>query len=259
MAEQPADAVGRRVARPAGVDDERAAPGPSEHECGAEAGGATADDDAVPDRFHAPSIDGPRAMWQPVLPCRQRTDDVDARVRRRLRELRTASGMTLQQVAAAAHIDVSTLSRLETGKRRLALDHIPALAGGPRREHRRAARSGAAAGPAGARQAAPVRRDDDVAADEPRPGAPACTPTASRSAPAARRPPAELPVHDGHDWLYVLDGRLRLLLGDDDLTIEPGRGRRVRHTTPHWFGAVDGPVVLIGIFGAHGERAHLDG
>jgi len=27
--------------------------------------------------------------------------------------------------------------------------------------------------------------------------------------------------------------------------------------TPHWFGAIDGPVELIEIFGAHGERVHL--
>ncbi len=53
---------------------------------------------------------------------------VDARVRRRLRELRTEQGLTLAQVAERAHIDVSTLSRLESGKRRLALDHLPALA-----------------------------------------------------------------------------------------------------------------------------------
>jgi transcriptional regulator with XRE-family HTH domain len=55
-------------------------------------------------------------------------EPVDARVRRRLRELRTERGLTLHQVAERASIDISTLSRLEAGKRRLALDHIPALA-----------------------------------------------------------------------------------------------------------------------------------
>jgi quercetin dioxygenase-like cupin family protein len=72
-----------------------------------------------------------------------------------------------------------------------------------------------------------------------------------------RRPPAVLPVHEGHDWLYVLDGRLRLLLGEQDMTIEPGEAVEFTTWTPHWFGAVDGPVELIGIFGAHGERLHL--
>ena len=56
------------------------------------------------------------------------TEDVDLRVRRRLRELRTQRGLTLEEVASRADIDVSTLSRLESGKRRLALDHLPRLA-----------------------------------------------------------------------------------------------------------------------------------
>ena len=61
--------------------------------------------------------------------ARPRTEEgVDARVRRRLRELRTEQGLTLRQVAELASIDVSTLSRLEAGKRRLALDHLPRLA-----------------------------------------------------------------------------------------------------------------------------------
>ena len=54
--------------------------------------------------------------------------DVDLRVRRRLRELRTQQGLTLEGVATRAGIDVSTLSRLDSGKRRLALDHLPRLA-----------------------------------------------------------------------------------------------------------------------------------
>ena len=72
-----------------------------------------------------------------------------------------------------------------------------------------------------------------------------------------RTPPPELHVHEGHDWLYVLHGRLRLLLGEEDLTIEPGEAVEFSTWTPHWFGAVDGPVELIAIFGDHGERLHL--
>ena len=58
----------------------------------------------------------------------QANEGVDARVRRRLRELRAEQGLTLQQVAERANLDISTLSRLESGKRRLALDHLPGLA-----------------------------------------------------------------------------------------------------------------------------------
>src|ERR1700754_1418602 len=55
-------------------------------------------------------------------------DGVDVRVRRRLRELRMQRGLTLEDVAGRSSIDISTLSRLESGKRRLALDHLPRLA-----------------------------------------------------------------------------------------------------------------------------------
>ena len=74
---------------------------------------------------------------------------------------------------------------------------------------------------------------------------------------AHARRPTRCGVHEGHDWLYVLSGRLRLLLGEDDLTIEPGEAVEFSTWTPHWFGAVDGPVELIGIFGPQGERLHL--
>jgi len=73
-----------------------------------------------------------------------------------------------------------------------------------------------------------------------------------------RRVPAMLPVHDGHDWMYVLSGRLWLVLGDDDLAIEPGEAVEFITTTPHWFGAIDGPVEVLAVFGPHGERIHLD-
>ena len=72
-----------------------------------------------------------------------------------------------------------------------------------------------------------------------------------------RDPPAELPTHEGHDWIYVLTGRMRLLLGDDDLVIKPGEAVEFSTWTPHWFGAVDGPVEVIAILGPHGERVHL--
>jgi quercetin dioxygenase-like cupin family protein len=75
--------------------------------------------------------------------------------------------------------------------------------------------------------------------------------------PERRTPPDVLPVHEGHDWLYVLDGRLRLMLGEEDLTIEPGEAVEFTTWTPHWFGALDGPVELIAILGPHGERLHL--
>jgi transcriptional regulator with XRE-family HTH domain len=162
----------------------------------------------------------------------------------------------LQQVADRAHLDISTLSRLESGKRRLALDHLPALAAAlgvsadellgaapspdPRVRNRPVRRHGMTMwplsnrGPAGGMLAYKVLIDG-----------------------ARNMPPKERPVHEGYDWMYVLDGRLRLLLGNDDLTIEPGEAVEFSTWTPHWFGAIDGPVELLGIFGPSGERMHL--
>jgi transcriptional regulator with XRE-family HTH domain len=183
-------------------------------------------------------------------------EPVDVRVRRRLRELRAERGLTLAQVAERASIDLSTLSRLESGKRRLALDHIPALA--------------AALGVSADELLGSSPPEDPRVRIKPRTHkgltmwpltrrAPAGGPHAYRFHISAKRhtPPDPLPVHEGHDWLYVLDGRLRLLLGDEDLIIEPGEAVEFSTWTPHWFGAVDGPVELIALLGPQGEKLHL--
>jgi transcriptional regulator with XRE-family HTH domain len=183
-------------------------------------------------------------------------EPVDLRVRRRLRELRSERGLTLQQVAERANIDVSTLSRLESGKRRLALDHLQPLAT-------------ALEVSADELLGSPPRQDPRVRSRAVRRKGLTMWPL-TRRAPAnglyaykivieAKRnqPPEQLPVHEGHDWLFVLSGRMRLILGDDDLTIEPGETVEFSTWTPHWFGAIDEPVELIGLFGEQGERMHL--
>lgn len=185
-------------------------------------------------------------------------EPVDARVRRRLRTLRAEQQLTLQQVAERAHIDVSTLSRLEAGKRRLALDHVPRLA--------------AALGVTADDLLGSAPRPDPRVRNEPIVArgvtywpltnrGPAAGLHAYKARVAAERcnPPADLPVHEGHDWMYVLDGRLRLLLGADDLTIEPGEAVEFSTWTPHWFGAVDGPVELLLVLGPQGQRIHTHG
>ncbi len=181
---------------------------------------------------------------------------VDVRVRRRLRELRTERGLTLQQVAERASIDVSTLSRLEAGKRRLALDHISALAAAL------AVSADELLGPSppqDPRVRGRPRRYDGMTMWPLTHRGPAGGLHAYKIHISAKRrtPPHVLPVHAGHDWLYVLDGRLRLLLGEEDLTIEPGEAVEFTTWMPHWFGAVDGPVELIAILGPQGERLHL--
>ncbi|MDP2712045.1 MAG: XRE family transcriptional regulator [Solirubrobacteraceae bacterium] len=183
-------------------------------------------------------------------------EPVDARVRRRLRELRTERGLTLQQVAERAHIDLSTLSRLEAGKRRLALDHIPALAAALGVSADQLLGS---ASPADPRVRGRPRRFDGLTMWPLSNHGAAGGLQAYKITVSAKRatPPGVLPVHEGYDWLYVLDGRLRLMLGDEDFTIEAGEAVEFTTWTPHWFGAVDGPVELIGLFGPQGQKLHL--
>lgn len=181
---------------------------------------------------------------------------VDDTVRKRLRDLRTQQGLTLQDVAARASIDVSTLSRLESGKRRLALDHLPRLAlalsvstdellrepesEDPRVRGSSHTRNGVTywpltrQGPTGGRHTFKVRVSTK-----------------------RHTPPADLPVHEGQEWMYVLSGQLRLILGERDFIIKPGEAVEFSTWTPHWFGTVDGPVEAIMIFDVHGERLHL--
>lgn len=184
-------------------------------------------------------------------------DTVDARVRRRLRELRTEQGLTLAEVGQRANIDLSTLSRLESGKRRLALDHLPALAAalGVSADDL----IGAAPPPDPRVHSEPVRRDGLTLWALSHRGAGGLLTYKVLIDPDRRMPPAELPVHDGRDWMYVLSGRLRLLLGEAEHVIEPGQAVEFTTLTPHWFGAIDGPVELLLIVGPHGERVHLHG
>lgn len=193
-----------------------------------------------------------------MLAKKRSEEPVDVRVRRRLRQLRSERGLSLAQVAESASIDVSTLSRLESGKRRLALDHIAPLAAAlgvgtdqllgadPTRDPRVRGRRRSFEG----MTMRSLSREHSATGLE-----------AWRITISARRrtPPDPLPVHKGHEWLYVLDGRLRLLLGTGEHTIESGEAVEFSTWTPHWFGALEEPVELIGFFGPQGQRLHLRG
>ena len=68
----------------------------------------------------------------------------------------------------------------------------------------------------------------------------------------------ELRTHEGYEWLYVLAGRLRLILGDHDITMGPGEVAEFDTQVPHWFGAADDePVEILSLLGKHGEHIHV--
>ncbi|HZE38692.1 MAG TPA: XRE family transcriptional regulator [Stackebrandtia sp.] len=171
----------------------------------------------------------------------------------RLRALRKQRQTTLDELSAATGISPSTLSRLESGARRPTLEQLLPLA-----------------------RAHGVTLDDLVGA--PPTGDPRVhlRPVAMHGMtvlPLTRRPggiqaykliiPAstgepEPKSHEGYEWMYVLNGRLRVVLGEHDLTLSPGEAAEFDTRTPHWFGGADDePVELLVLFGQQGERAHL--
>jgi transcriptional regulator with XRE-family HTH domain len=181
------------------------------------------------------------------------TGTVNERTRRRLRDLRERAGLSLNEVGTRAGMAASTVSRLESGARRLTLDHLPPLARAlgvtvdallappedtdPRVRSRAFTHHGITFLPLSRGDAANGMRAFKV------------------FYPTGDSEPA-LTVHDGHDWIYVLSGRLRLVLGDDDFVLEPGEAAEFSCRIPHWLGAVGGPAEALAIFGPQGERIH---
>lgn len=174
----------------------------------------------------------------------------------RLKHLRLRRDVTLTQLATETGISTSTLSRLEAGLRRPTLEQLLPLA-----------------------RFYGVTIDSLV--DAPRTANPridlrpvACS-DGSTIIPLTRRPGGiqaykfvlptgnentepDLRSHEGYDWAYVLNGTLRLVLGDQDLLLQAGEAAEFDTRTPHWFGATSaGPVEYLSLIGRQGERAHI--
>jgi transcriptional regulator with XRE-family HTH domain len=170
----------------------------------------------------------------------------------RLKQLRAQRGVTLIALSEATGISKSTLSRLENGQRRASLELLLPLA-----------------------QVYRVPLDDLVGAPEV--GDPRVRLKASKFhgrtvlpltrspggvqawkiiVPASNSEPAPK-SHEGHEWLYVLSGRMRLILGDHDLVLGAGEAAEFDTRVPHWFGSTgDQPAEILSLFGPQGEQAH---
>ena len=187
-------------------------------------------------------------MAQPATRVARAVSAVPAR----LKAVRTRRGMTLVEVAEQTGISKSTLSRLETGQRRPTLELLLALSVTYR-----------------------VPLDDLVAAPDVgdprirlRPGQvkgrtviPLSREPGSMQAwkivvPTSKVDP-EPRAHDGHEWIYVLSGRMRLVVGDQDWVLGPGEVAEFDTQVPHWFGSTgQEPAEILSIFGRPGERMH---
>jgi transcriptional regulator with XRE-family HTH domain len=168
----------------------------------------------------------------------------------RLRTLRLDRGLTLQALADASGLSVSTLSRLEAGIRRPTLDLLIPLA----RTHRIALDQLVAAPATGdPRVHLKPRRDRRGSVVVPLTQYPGRV-QVFKQVLAPREP--KLVTHSGYEWLYVLAGRLRLILGDRDTVLGPGEVAEFDTSEPHWFGPADATAVeILHLFGPHGDRA----
>lgn len=174
-----------------------------------------------------------------------------ARVGERLRAARQAQGLTLEDLAASAAMSASTLSRLESGKRQASLELLLPLT------RRLGLRIDDLLRPeiVDPRVRRPViRRDGLVIA----PLAPEDSPVATyKITYPANDELRALRVHDGFEWLYVLQGKLRLRLGDQDLVLTRGEAAEFDTRTPHAMSAAGGrPAQVLSIFNETGARIH---
>jgi transcriptional regulator with XRE-family HTH domain len=178
--------------------------------------------------------------------------DVLAEVGPRLKRLRLRRGVTLTALAAETGISKSTLSRLESGQRKPSLELLLPLV-----------------------EAHQVPLDELVGAPElgdprirlkprVRNGRMVFPLTQQTSGLAVWKvviPPERerrLRTHEGYEWLYVLSGRMRLVLGDHDITMGPGEVAEFDTRLPHWFGpADDQPVEILSVHSTHGQRMHV--
>ncbi|MEU5940377.1 XRE family transcriptional regulator [Micromonospora sp. NPDC047548] len=183
------------------------------------------------------------------------SDEVLASVGPRLRALRQQRAVTLAQLSAATGISVSTLSRLESGGRRPTLELLLPLA----RFHRVPLDDLVGAPETGDPRVRPrpvVRNGVTIVPLTRRPGGVQAYKMVYPPRGSAGEP--EQQVHEGYEWLYVLSGRCRLLLGGHDLTLEAGEVAEFDTRTPHWFGnPYDTPLEILSLFGPQGERLHV--
>lgn len=186
---------------------------------------------------------------------RETDDDVLDAVGPRLRALRRNRGITLAGLATTTGVSESTLSRLESGQRRPSLELLLPLAriydvplddlvGAPRTGDPRI-------------HLKPIRRFGMTFVPlSRRPGG---VHAFKMIIPAPPEPLEPIPqTHEGFEWLYVLNGRLRLVIGERDLTLPPGEAAEFDTSLPHWLGSADGGLVeLLILFGLQGVRAHV--
>jgi transcriptional regulator with XRE-family HTH domain len=181
-----------------------------------------------------------------------------AEVGPRLKHVRTERGVTLAELAEVTGISKSTLSRLESGHRKPSLELLLPIA----QAHQVPLDELVGAPEVGDPRVriAPRRitqRDGRTMTILPltrQPGAP----QAFKMIISGDQCEPEPATHEGYEWLYVLSGRLRMILADKDIVMTKGEAAEFDTRLPHWFGSADGrPVEILSLFGKQGEKMHV--
>lgn len=186
-----------------------------------------------------------------MLPMTQEDGRLESLIRKRIRALRVAQGWSLEELARRANLSQSSLSRIENGRRRLALDQLVALA-----------------------RALDTTLDQLVAhaADDvvispmidsahglmrwPIKSDPGMSVMRQRITDPPPGDPARMRAHPGREWLVVLSGTAVLMLGDRRFRLQANQAAEFPTMMPHAIGAEGGPCEILGIFDRDARRGH---
>ncbi|MCL7380295.1 helix-turn-helix domain-containing protein [Streptomyces sp. 35G-GA-8] len=181
----------------------------------------------------------------------QDNGDLDSLVRKRIRALRVAQGWSLDELATRARLSPSTLSRIETGRRRLAVDQLVTLA---------------RALDTTLDQLVETASDDVISSPTidaahqvmrwPIRADPGMTVVRQRMTNPPPEGPSSMRAHPGREWLVVLSGTAVLLLGNRRLRVETNQAAEFPTMLPHAIGAEGGPCEVLGIFDRDARRGH---
>lgn len=181
----------------------------------------------------------------------QEDGDLDGLVRKRIRALRVAQGWSLDELATRARLSPSSLSRIENGQRRLALDQLVTLA---------------RALDTSLDQLVETDTDDVIVSPKidgarglmrwPMRAEPGVTVMRQRMTNPPPDNPAALRAHSGREWLVVLSGTALLVLGNRRLRVETNQAAEFPTMLPHAIGTAGGPCEILGIFDREARRGH---
>lgn len=181
----------------------------------------------------------------------QEDGDLDSLVRKRIRALRVAQGWSLDELATRARLSPSSLSRIENGQRRLALDQLVTLA---------------RALDTSLDQLVETDTDDVIVSPMidgahglmrwPIKAEPGMTVMRQRMTNPPPDNPSSLRAHSGREWLVVLSGTAVLLLGNRRFRVETNQAAEFPTMLPHAIGTAGGPCEILGIFDREARRGH---